>query len=352
MTDRKIVWKINIGMTISYIISLGIFIFLFIFFSSMFFMIAGLVWITLPVASVVQTTVLSKKVRISFEMGEGEKYRDEETAIHICVHNPVWCMSLFSRMTLGIENHFGNDKTNWEIMMPVRPHRMNEMMLRVRIKDLGTYHFTGEDFQMRDLFGIIRYHIPIQADGRFHCFPDNKKEPERDINIYLNGLTEIDESNRKGHDFAEVSDIREYQPGDRLRDIHWKLSAKQQELMVKERISMAGCEMVIAVVFSDSYELTQKIIEAADSLGKAFLKQRIPVRLLLWNNIKHCFEEFHIIDFSEWLNALCSIYRNSFTDYQAADMDKKISSIYNRLEKYLYVSFEGDEVIVELHENG
>ena len=42
----------------------------------------------------------------------------------------------------------------------------------------------------------------------------------------------------------------------------------------------------------------------------------------------------------------------SFTDYQAADMDKKISSIYNRLEKYLYVSFEGDEVIVELHENG
>lgn len=352
MTDRNIIWKINIGMLISHIISLGMFIFLFIFFSSSFFMVAGLVWIMLTIVSVVQTTILSRRIRISFDMGEGERYRGEETAVNVRVHNPIWGMALYSTMKLNIENNFGNDRTEWEIMAPIKPHKMSEMTMRVNISDLGTFRFTAGEFRLRDWFSLVTFNIPITAEGRFHCFPDNRQLEESDINMYLNGLTEIDESNRKGHDFAEVSDVREYRPGDRLRDIHWKLSAKQQELIVKERISMAGCEMVMAVTFSNEYDKTERIIEKADLLGRSFIKQHIPVRLLLWNGKTMCFEEFHIVDKEEWMNAWCSVYRNVYTDYIVSDMDKKISGIYNRLEKYLYVASKGDEVVVELCENG
>lgn len=352
MIEKKITWKINIGMLISYIVSLGLFIFLFIVFSSLFFMIAGVIWLVLMMASLVEAGILSRKVKVVLEMGEGEKKRGEVVPVRVCVDNPTWCMSLFSRMTLGIENVFAGDKVSWEVMMPVRPHKMNEMVINVRVNDLGTYHFVSEDFQMRDLFGVVRYHILVQTEGKFHCFPDMEKEKEIDVNMYMNGLAEIDESSRKGHDFAEVSDIREYQPGDKLRDIHWKLSAKSNELMVKERISMAGSEMVVVVEFLDSYERTQRIIEVTDMLGNSFFRQRVPIRLLLWNQKKQYFEEFHLVDRMEWLNAWCEIFSSAYTDYITTDMHRKIGSIYERLEKYICVSGQDNEIIVELRENG
>lgn len=352
MKERKIKRKINIGMLIGYGISLGIYIFLFIAFSSQFFLFAAIIWLVLLAVSLIEAVILSKSVRVVLEMGEGEKKRGEIVPVKVCVNNLTWCMSLFCRMTLGIENIFAGDKAAWEVMMPIRPHRMNEMVLNLRVDNLGTYHFTSEDFQMRDLFGIVRFHVAVDTEGRFHCFPNEEKEDEPDISMYLNGLTEIDESSRKGHDFAEVSDIREYRPGDRLRDIHWKLSVKSDELIVKERISMAGSEMVIVMEFLDSYEGTERIITTADMLGNSFFKQKVPVRLLLWNQKKQYFEEYHLIDRSEWTSAWCNIFNNNYADYIASDIHKKIGSVYERLDRYIYISEQGNEVKAELCENG
>lgn len=43
----------------------------------------------------------------------------------------------------------------------------------------------------------------------------------------------------------EVSEIREYRPGDRMHNIHWKLSAKRDEIMVYEFISEQNIMPVI-----------------------------------------------------------------------------------------------------------
>lgn len=44
---------------------------------------------------------------------------------------------------------------------------------------------------------------------------------------------------------AEQFQIREYRQGDRLRSIHWKLSAKEDELMVREFLPKAGCPVLL-----------------------------------------------------------------------------------------------------------
>ena len=38
----------------------------------------------------------------------------------------------------------------------------------------------------------------------------------------------------RGYDPSELFDVREFQNGDRLQSVHWKLSARTDELMVKE----------------------------------------------------------------------------------------------------------------------
>ncbi len=51
--------------------------------------------------------------------------------------------------------------------------------------------------------------------------------------------------NRKGTDQREMFDIREYQPGDDIRSIHWKLSAKADELIVRQASDPTHYDIVI-----------------------------------------------------------------------------------------------------------
>ncbi len=48
-----------------------------------------------------------------------------------------------------------------------------------------------------------------------------------------------------GDDPAEVLKLREYRQGDRMNRIHWKLSAKNEELIVSEMSMPMGCNVVI-----------------------------------------------------------------------------------------------------------
>ena len=50
---------------------------------------------------------------------------------------------------------------------------------------------------------------------------------------------------KKGDDPSEIYQVREYRMRDSLRDIHWKLSAKEDELMVKERGFPLGCVVLV-----------------------------------------------------------------------------------------------------------
>lgn len=50
---------------------------------------------------------------------------------------------------------------------------------------------------------------------------------------------------KKGNDRSEVYDMREYQPGDDVRSIHWKLSSKLDNLIVKESGNSSHYDTVV-----------------------------------------------------------------------------------------------------------
>lgn len=67
-----------------------------------------------------------------------------------------------------------------------------------------------------------------------------------------------------GDDPSEVFAIREYREGDRPGRIHWKLSIKQDQLMIKDFSEPMNCSVV---VFANLYiEKDYEILEAIDSI--------------------------------------------------------------------------------------
>jgi len=81
---------------------------------------------------------------------------------------------------------------------------------------------------------------------------------------------------KSGDDPSEVFAIREYREGDRLQRIHWKLSRKQGQLMIKEFSDPLNCSVLLLVnlcVPSGEHVLSflDAILESALSLSYTFL---------------------------------------------------------------------------------
>ena len=89
---------------------------------------------------------------------------------------------------------------------------------------------------------------------------------------------------RKG-DGVEYADIRDFVPGDRVRSINWRASARRQGLVVNERHPERNTDVVLFVdSFAECAEPTGSVLEdavrAAATLATRYLERRDRVGLV------------------------------------------------------------------------
>ncbi|MDE6851656.1 MAG: DUF58 domain-containing protein [Lachnospiraceae bacterium] len=93
----------------------------------------------------------------------------------------------------------------------------------------------------------------------------------------LDRETEIRISGEKNP--PDIAQIRGYQPGDALRNIHWKLTAKQGDLMVVEHNSEQGCPILF---FVDLRNVSEPFFQRFYSLGLELLRQKCSYYLVYY----------------------------------------------------------------------
>lgn len=75
--------------------------------------------------------------------------------------------------------------------------------------------------------------------------------------VHFAGEAEVYDALHSGEDVSEVHNLRPFQNGDKLRNIHWKISAKSQELIVRESSRPKGCPVVLLVEAADGIRVAQ-----------------------------------------------------------------------------------------------
>lgn len=79
---------------------------------------------------------------------------------------------------------------------------------------------------------------------------------------------------RKGEDHAEIYDVREYHAGDRMQKVHWKLSAREDVLYVKEFSYPLGAAVVVLLEEdAQGHGVGSPFMEAVISILTALLAQ-------------------------------------------------------------------------------
>ena len=121
----------------------------------------------------------------------------------------------------------------------------------------GAYEIGISELCLYDFFRLFRYRVKMDLFRELFVVPRRLSLP-----VESGGDSRQEETEtvvlQNGQDNTEMSDIRTYQPGDSLRSIHWKLSGKTQDLMVRQYARNADRQTFLFVDTALRYDTSDR----------------------------------------------------------------------------------------------
>lgn len=155
---------------------------------------------------------------------------------------------------------------------------------------------------------------------------------------------------RGGDDTSEVFDVHEYQPGDRIAQIHWKLSARTDELYMKEFSFPLGAAVILLLDPGES-KMTEEagnvFLNLAASAGRAMVEESCRFYAVWKESRTQVFKRFLVKNeetFYDWLLALSST--------QVSELDRLDEDLYRHefFEPYLKAVRIGGDLSIQCGE--
>lgn len=166
------------------------------------------------------------------------------------------------------------------------PHQTIRVDTKMYCKYRGTYQVGVKSVSITDFLGLFTINYPMMAQIRLTAMPRilpleylktdlQKKDPKNTL-FSVSRLQDLPDY-----------ELRPYLPGDRLKYIHWKNSAKTGELLVRKQMPEELFETVILMDLSPvpgdtetRLQTEDNIIEAAVAFVHDYYLKQIPVRII------------------------------------------------------------------------
>lgn len=137
-----------------------------------------------------------------------------------------------------------------------------------------------------DIFGVFFIRKKPEGKSTVGIFPQYELIPVEITRRTREFLSDAEEcsADKKGDDPSEIYQIREYRPKDSIHDVHWKLSAKEGALMVKEHGFPLGCVVLIWLDFPAeriSAAGFDRMVERAASLSMTLAEEKC-IHMAAW----------------------------------------------------------------------
>lgn len=349
--EQKIRYKLRPVRLIFYLVFWAGILFLYQMLRSYFLWLFLLLTTVLPLLSAAGTVYLCRYLTPELLLERTKAVKADEVLMELHLRNAAWWMALHSQMQIVVSNTFLERSSELTVQMPVTIHGDNVLKLPFQAEEAGRFLFSCGLLQVWDVMGVLECQKRISLSKELFVLPRQEAGKRMDMTGFLSGAAEKEESGQKGSDFAQVTDIREYVPGDRFRDIHWKLSARQENLMVKERSGMAGSEMALLLKLTGNTVQTEQILEFAWGLVPLFMEQRLPVCLLCWNQPEFVWEEYRCGTMQELKEAYCRIFGLALSERVNANTEAYMRNCYPFLKSYLAVGIQDGAVKAQMIEN-
>jgi len=238
-----------------YIAFLTVLVFLYLFNRHPLSLILLITALLMPILSLALFFGSFRKVRFGIAFHEAALQRNEKTQLFLTALNVSLIPQFKAEYRYLLANDLNPNDTEHICELYIGPKESMRYPVPVTLLNSGNYHATLLDVTLWDLFGFVRRTIPVNSSSEVLVLPiefgiDDTFDEFRGAS----SDEETHERDAKGNDPSEIFELRSYQSGDRPAQIHWKLSAKEQELMSKVFADMTGetFEIFLAQDFQDN----------------------------------------------------------------------------------------------------
>lgn len=207
----------------------------------------------------------------------------EEYSVKMTVSNSA-VFGVPGRIVFSYWYTAGGKKKKTVRKLYVDKKKKSEQNIKIIPEHCGQIQIGIEKVYAYDFLGIWsfgkRYQSAVTAVVMPKPYPVNLCITNRTRWFPVDG--ESYDKDRSGDDASEIYDVREYQAGDRMQKVHWKISARQGELYIKEFSYPMGAAVVILLEKSrKSPEVIPEFLEAVLSLSFA-LRERDCAHYIAW----------------------------------------------------------------------
>lgn len=279
---------------IAYILTLTAAVLFYVFYTQYlsFFVLAAV--IAMPVLSWIITLIAVSKTNIRIEPKTPYANKEDEILLRVILKNNSIFPIAQAWLKLSFENALSGENRYESLFLPVssgpeqaaeyriKSHHCGKITVRLtRVKYydyLGIFAIKRSSKPASDLFVAPKAHF---IDSKI----DTAAEPGTESNVFS--------KYKPGDDPSEIFDIRPFRSGDRLRSVHWKLSSKLDELMVKEfSLPTDSSVLLLTELTAFSMDALDTVVETLASLSRFLLENEI------WHNV-------------EWYDAEHSIFQEA-----------------------------------------
>ena len=160
------------------------------------------------------------------------------------------------------------------VKLAMSPFSAYEINNTVRFRFRGTYEIGVNCLYVYDFFRMFRVRVDVEQYIRVYVLP-------RKMLLHEDGESAVSDSSREtkkdphSYEKIEISDIREYRSGDSLKTIHWKLSSKSEDFLVRDYDTGSSKHTVIYCDLSARFpeEPPEKAEEKLDKKSKKAAKK-------------------------------------------------------------------------------
>lgn len=264
---------------------------------------------------------LALELEVGNDVGKGENI-----GIGLTVRTNSGLSMGWLELKLKIENVISGEQRTEALLIPIGLGKTYETELTVSDLYVGEVRVSAEALRFLDLFKLVSRRVNAQAQGSSIIRPNMVPVPSDKDTLYGYDMESyVYSGSKKGSDPSETFGIREYLPGDNPKTIHWKLTSKMDELMVRE-LGLPIDNKVLIIL--NNRELTHDRLEA---------KQRDAVVELFFGIAQG------IVD--QGLGFSVGWYNNEKGEFLQRPIENK-ADIYGMMREVLSAPFYADSVSV------
>lgn len=227
------------------------------------------------------------QLRVLFELDRERALENElvEAVLTLEAETAVERLETVLVLPPGLELAEGDNP----LALRLRAGEERALELRLRCARWGSYTVGDVRVRARDALGLFTWERRVERPHRLRVFP----APERLLALLPPRETQVFAGNevaRTKGDGLEFADIRPFVPGDRMRSVNWRATARRGSLVVNEFHPERGADVIL---FLDSFAEVRTLdestldhaVRAAATLSDRYLERRDRVGLVTFGGI-------------------------------------------------------------------